>query len=482
MPNYKKPIRRSMLKIGLTFVALMIILNGLQSTGMIRMSVQRRYDAMLRHAITHVEDSLDLEDLEQCMKTGVESEKYQALREELNLMVDDFHLVYLYICIPVDDGRGTMTYVVSSLSQAERGMGITEDWPLMYTSNEFFTPEQIVPYLKAWEKSPEISHFETTSVFGPAHTACKPLVNAEGKTIALLGADISTEVMRRQISTYALTSIGLILLISFLFALNVALWLKKTVTEPLGTLERNARGFANRISGKRDPELLVFDAAHFRENNEIQWVSDAIEMMSEDMKDYVEGALSAEKRAEKAEEEASEISKAAYEDAMTNLKSKVAFDAKKAALAGEIARGDAEFAVIVVNLNHLMQINNTYGLDCGSKYIVSASRLVSDIFGETPVYRVEGDEFVVLLEGEDYRKRYELFNEVEERFRSAQSDMSRNLWERCSAAAGMAEFTPDADTDVDQVRRRAENIMLRNKRMMRNDASRTDAEDREVKE
>lgn len=469
VPAYKKPIRRSLLKIGLIFIAMLILLNIAQSAGMLRLALQRRYDAHLRDVIAHVEGELDMEDLEECIRTKVPSEKFDALQKEVNLMVDDFELIYLYICIPVDDGQGTMIYVVASTSEAERAAGDSEDWPLMYTDSGYFTGEQMEAYLDAWNKSPEMTTFENDSAFGPCYTMCKPLLSKSGETLALLGADISTGEMRQRISSYIWISIGLILLISFLFALNATLWLRKAVTEPLGTLEERARGFVERIHGKKDPGLLVFETPQFRSNNEIQWLADAIGQMSEDMRDYVEGTLAAEKRVESAKEEVKVMTHTAYEDTLTKVKSKVAFDAKKAELTKSIADGNAEFAMVMVDLNNLKRINDNFGLERGSKYIISGSKLISEVYPDSPVYRIGGDEFVAVLENEAYKNRDELFDLLEEKFRDAQSDMSREIWERCSAAAGMAEYSAEGDSDVDQVYRRAEKIMIRNKRMMKNE-------------
>lgn len=469
MTDCKKPIRRHMLILGIIFVGIMCLLISLQAAGMLRLAMNRRHDAHLRDVIAHVETNLDLSDLEECIKTGVPSEKYYALQRQFNDMVDDFELIYLYICIPVDDGEGTMIYPVCSLSEAERIMGYTQDWPLMYEDRVDFTAEQLKPYLAAWEKKTEVSVFEGDSAFGPRYTMCKPLVNPEGETVALLGADLSTRDVRQQLGSYILYSVLLILFIATVFSIFVALWLRRSVTEPVIALEKRARSFAQRSHGEKDPAKLEFDPPDLQANNEVQWLSDAIEDMSESMREYLEGALSAEKRAETAEKEAEGIAKIAYVDPLTGQMSKVAYDSKRVELTQEIADENAEFAMVVIDLNNLKRVNDTYGVECGSRYIISASRVISEVYKDLPVYRVGGDEFVVILEGDAYRNRFELFDVLEEQFHIAETDMSRELWERCSAAAGMTEFSSEADRDVGQVYRRAEKIMLRNKRMMKNE-------------
>ena len=457
MTTCKKPIRRRMLILGLSFIAIACLMISIQSAGMLRLAMYRRYDAHVKDVIAYVDGGVDLEDLKDCIDTGKTSEKLSQLRRDMDRIADEFELIHLYICIPTDETGGSMRYIAASSGEAEREAGGR------------LSQEQMNAFMKAWNASPETSTFKGQSEFGPSYTICKPLVTADGETIALLGADMSTRDMSRTINIYQHFSIGMILFIALVFSINVALWLRRSVTEPIAELKTRALNFAKRSHGEKDPAKLVFDAPTLNVNNEVKWISDAIEEMAESMREYVEGAMSAEQRAETAEKEAEEIAHIAYEDMLTEQMSKVAYDTKKNELGKQIVNGEAEFAMVVIDLNHLKRINDTYGLECGSRYIISASRIISGIYKGLPVYRVGGDEFVVILEGEAYRDRYELFDILEEQFRNAESDTSRDLWERCSAAAGMTEFSSEADQDVSQVYRRAEKIMLRNKRLMKNE-------------
>lgn len=47
------------------------------------------------------------------------------------------------------------------------------------------------------------------------------------------------------------------------------------------------------------------------------------------------------------------------------------------------------------------------GHDAGDIYIYNASMLISEFFDKSPVYRVGGDEFVVIIEGEAFKSRRE---------------------------------------------------------------------------
>jgi diguanylate cyclase (GGDEF)-like protein len=96
-------------------------------------------------------------------------------------------------------------------------------------------------------------------------------------------------------------------------------------------------------------------------------------------------------------------------------------------------------------------------------YIKTASELICGVFKRSPVFRIGGDEFAVVLENEDYQNRKELtglFDKKAEEIRAS----TENKWEQVSVALGMAEYDPQSDTSVDDVIHRADKTMYENKR------------------
>ncbi|MBB5226072.1 diguanylate cyclase domain-containing protein [Treponema ruminis] len=97
-------------------------------------------------------------------------------------------------------------------------------------------------------------------------------------------------------------------------------------------------------------------------------------------------------------------------------------------------------------------------------------RIVCLIFAHSPVFRIGGDEFVVILENSDFDNADSLLTS----FKSAlyESQKAENEWERVSAAAGIATYDPAIDTGVESVFKRADMTMYENKKHMK--AVRTD--------
>ena len=94
-------------------------------------------------------------------------------------------------------------------------------------------------------------------------------------------------------------------------------------------------------------------------------------------------------------------------------------------------------------------------------WIYTASMLISEFFSRSSVYRIGGDEFAVILQGEDYEERAELLaafdHQAEENLRS----------DRVVVASGMAEYRPGVDKNFRDVFERADKSMYQRKRWLK---------------
>ena len=98
--------------------------------------------------------------------------------------------------------------------------------------------------------------------------------------------------------------------------------------------------------------------------------------------------------------------------------------------------------------------------------IRSASRLVCNVFTHSPVFRLGGDEFAALLQGSDYAHREELLQAFDKKAEETAAADS-NPWEKVDVARGIAVFQPGTDTGVEQVLRRADEQMYKNKKKIK---------------
>ena len=168
--------------------------------------------------------------------------------------------------------------------------------------------------------------------------------------------------------------------------------------------------------------------------------------------------LTMQKWEKKAAEERDRAHIIAFTDPLTGVKSKHAFALKEEEMDGQIAAGEeGAFGVIVCDVNGLKKINDTLGHKAGDEYIRSASDMLCEYYKHSPVFRIGGDEFVVLLQGHDYEQRKELLENIN---RQIEENLGCG---KVVASLGMTEFEPENDQSFHEVFKRADGLMYQRK-------------------
>ncbi len=153
-----------------------------------------------------------------------------------------------------------------------------------------------------------------------------------------------------------------------------------------------------------------------------------------------------------------EISKVAYRDALTGVGSKAAYDQFEQELLPEIAAGRASLSVVMMDVNNLKYINDTFGHDAGDDYLRGCCKIICDNYKHSPVFRVGGDEFVAILQNADYESRETLAAQLVAAFEQSYTQEDVPPQERYSLSAGTADCTP-ADKTLEAVLKRADKAM-----------------------
>ena len=167
------------------------------------------------------------------------------------------------------------------------------------------------------------------------------------------------------------------------------------------------------------------------------------------------------------QQHADAMSRLATLDALTGIRNKTAFDRQSMILTEELDRGETEFGFVMVDLNNLKIINDNYGHDKGDIAIKKLCRIICEVFSHSPVFRVGGDEFIVVLKNEDYHNIESLVRRFKDTIRLVSGDRNAEPWECVSAAIGYALYDGDLDTDTESVFSRADKEMYSCKKAMK---------------
>lgn len=222
----------------------------------------------------------------------------------------------------------------------------------------------------------------------------------------------------------------------------------RRITQPLQRLTEASRAIAE---GNYNVQL---DAAG---DDEVGTLTRAFQQLVERMKVYI-----------------NDLNSMAYRDALTGVKNKAAYEISARKLNDMIRMGGAdnapEFALIMLDCNDLKKINDTYGHEKGDVYLRAACTLVCNAFPHSPVFRVGGDEFAVILHKEPYNDRETLLQDFEHQVEKVNAQ-AENPWERVSIAKGVACYDPAVDPNVEAVLKRADTLMYEEKRHIKQSAA-----------
>jgi diguanylate cyclase (GGDEF)-like protein len=163
------------------------------------------------------------------------------------------------------------------------------------------------------------------------------------------------------------------------------------------------------------------------------------------------------------EQEHQNAVRVANQDPLTGVKSKHAYVEEEERINSLIRENISEpFAVAVCDINGLKEVNDNCGHIAGDKYIKTACKKICRIFKHSPVFRIGGDEIVIILRESDYRNRYDLIAEMD-----LQNISSSNKGEG-TIAIGLSEYRPESDSFGSDVFERADRSMYENKDHLKN--------------
>ena len=123
-----------------------------------------------------------------------------------------------------------------------------------------------------------------------------------------------------------------------------------------------------------------------------------------------------------------------------------------------------EFAIGAFDCDSLKIINDKYGHDKGDAYLKAACNTISNVFKHSPVFRIGGDEFAVILRKDDYLNLDTLSKQFDIVAETNNASAAVEPRDYVCISKGFAVYDPERDSTVTDVLRRADKLMYENKR------------------
>lgn len=307
--------------------------------------------------------------------------------------------------------------------------------------------------------------YKTNTSYGYLLTSGTPVKDNEDKILGYAYVDISlNSVMARQASSIVRLSIYLFVTVAILTVI-VVIVVHFAFAKPVRKLAAVAGSFDS-----QDPEKshAAFESLNINTHDELTELCDAIKNVESAVRDRIAQLTEANEALKDAQIQTQKMTALANRDSLTGVQSKTAYDTEVSFINEKINnQEDISFGVAMIDLNYLKATNDKYGHDAGDEALIKLANIICLVFKHSPVYRVGGDEFVVILRDEDLANHESLIEEFNVRMAHASNNKRLQIHERISAAIGYSEYDKAQDKSVDDVFKRADKTMYRRKKEMK---------------
>ena len=270
----------------------------------------------------------------------------------------------------------------------------------------------------------------------------KPILDKDGKYVATACVDFSMENMHRQNIRFILILSGILFVAGVVvLTLLTVFEIRRNVTRPLLSISNVVSNFRHDTEEDLNENLDKLANLGIRSNNEIGILYDALLRAETDSLYYKTNLNRAKTELDTKNEQISELGAMALRDSMTNVGNKTAYTNRISEL-----KDTDTYGIVLMDANNLKMINDTYGHEAGDTYLKGCCKLLCDAFTHSPVFRIGGDEFAVILKGRDYNNRHALLKNLNDTLEKIWTENENDPINRYSASLGMADSTTCSTT------------------------------------
>ena len=379
----------------------------------------------------------------------LEMPEFISLQEWMRTIQDKGKFTYIYLVMMDTDNARTI-YLVDASYDDEMCMPGSFD---PFTESDYSIIEHPMDGLPV--------DIVETEEYGWTLALGKPVLDRNSDIIGYFCADSSmteiTNIKNHYLLIITAVLVGLALLTGILGVLAV----NHFVVRPVKILSAASLEYCQK---NEKNEHHRFDGLNIRARDEIGDLAHSMVQMENDINDHVATLIKTANELIEAREKEAEMRQAANIDALTRVRNKRALFSEEEQLDREIREGTADFAIVMIDMNNLKTINDTYGHEKGDEAILDLCSTICSTFKHSPVFRTGGDEFVVILEGHDLKHKDQLIACFRE---TAAKDETRKPWRSLSAALGCGVYDRKLHNHFADVLKAADTEMYLNKTAMK---------------
>ncbi len=384
---------------------------------------------------------LDGDIMAKLQKEDVDTPEYQSSLDILRHFREQIALDFIYGIR--DMGNNTFTFTID---------------PEPVTPGEFGTPVATTEALIAASKGiPSVDQEPYQDAWGSFYSAYSPIFDSKGKVAGIIGVDFNAKWYEEQIARQ-IRMIVFACVLSIIGGGGIVLLFTRRNRKQFQVLNKEMGKMTDEIEELAEELSLTtgfqsVDAERYMNPNKfkatdtstlLQEIYDRLRSVRKELRDYIVKAH-----------------KMAYTDVLTGIGNRNAYFEVKEKLNKKIGKGDLSFAVAIFDINGLKNANDDYGHETGDLMIVSAAEILKKFFKAGSLFRIGGDEFVLLVENVSEEQMKIIFDKISTEVNS--KIISKNeVHIPLAISKGFSVYTPE-DTEVKAVVQRADAQMYQDK-------------------
>lgn len=375
-----------------------------------------------------------------------------------------FDIPYTYFLVPKDDVF-KMVYMIDGERSIKDCNGIIADrGEYLYLGDEYYDDPDVYKIMwNTWFTGRHQNKFEVwDNHWGHTYAYYTPVI-INGIKVGLIGTEVEVKNINRKVLINSVKVSSIICTIFIICIIFFGLVINHRFLVRISILEHAMKAFAE----NKNPAIADQLSKEIKSNNEIDSLYQQFSNLILELEQYMNRLVETSKALNDSKKWADAMNSLANKDSLTGVRNKTSYDNEVKRLEWKIADGSANFGIVMIDLNFLKRTNDTYGHEQGNIAIQRLCHIICNVFEKSPVFRIGGDEFVVILENDDYNKVDELVEEFNIKLSSYKNDTSLNPWERVSAAIGYSLFDGKTDKCVAHVFQRADKNMYNRKKEMK---------------
>ena len=317
---------------------------------------------------------IDGDTLRDIQAEDLNTPEYQEILKTLTYYQDNINLKYIYCIRDMGDKNFVFTIDPTVEDPGEFGEPIVYT-DALYSASRGTAAVDKDPYSDRW---------------GRFYSSYSPVFDSNHDVAGIVAVDFSADWYDKQISNQIMTMM-LVTVTSIAFGVFIVLLLASQFRKRIKLLYKEL----NKLTEGVETLSKELSHDHILDSDEVI----ETELSEEDERLDEMGVM--EKRISSLKEYMSAqiryVRSKTYVDGLTGVKNRTAYLEYIEKIEKSINSGDAAFAVVMLDLNGLKRINDEFGHDKGDMTIKKAADIIKETFADEQVFRIGGDEFVVLL-------------------------------------------------------------------------------------